>query len=326
MVSPTIQHPALIRATSRFDVAHYLLSRGFQPQESGMEYVIDCPRCRGRRKLYVNAFSKLFLCFRCSPPFRGGLTNLVMLIDNLSYAQAVTFITGYQQVWAAEARVSRYSEGLPEGFAPLTDPSAQFESLFWTYLSRRGIDYYTVMRYGIGRTYGGPYLGRVIIPVTTEGKVVHWVARDATGQQAAKVLTPPGGKQARYLFNLDHVGQLGAVPHLVVVEGVFDALRDPTVCVASFGKRLSDAQVALLLRCAPVRVTIAYDGDAYADAVSTAARLIGVFPEVRVARLPPTADPADLSLADFRECIATARVPDPAYRVLTKLRGLRASL
>lgn len=308
-----IDWPAVTQASRTFDLPAYLHSRGMTFSESGGQLVLDCPRCGGRRKLYIDSDSKKFICFRCTPEFQGSLLRLVAAFHNTTFGEAWRFVqTSFQRARLPQAVVDvrpSPAVGFPDGYQPFSLNPSRVEIPYVRYLEGRGVPLSVAMEYHVGYAWLGPLAGRVIVPVVEDGVVVHWVARDILSRSVPKTLTPRGNKQSHYLFNLTRVRDY---PTVVVVEGVFDAFRHLSSCVASFGKRLSETQVERLLGAGVRRLVLAYDGDAYGAALQQGLRLQGVFREVRVARLPVDRDPAELNEEAFSDCLRAARVPSRA--------------
>ncbi len=281
-------------------------------QESNDNWICFCPFCHHTRICFAVSRQGLFICYHCHA--KGNGVGLLMRLLNLTRSQAIERLTGgaatYDPVEIAPKPVR--SIILPDEFELLTLPVTTGNARFWRYLAQRRLGYSTVLRYRAGFARTGPYAGRVIIPVSYHGELVSWIARDITNTAQSKVLTPAGGRQSQHLFNLDAVE---AWDTCVIVEGVFDCMALGDGVVASFGKRLSDEQIALLLKSGFKEVTVCWDADAYREAQDTALRLSSVM-EVQVALLA-RGDPNDQSLDVVLRTIAEARAPSPFTRMAT---------
>lgn len=295
--------PALERAIARFGIDAYLRSHGLDPQESNRERLCTCPRCH-RRKLYVNVVTGKFICFH-KGCFSGSFPYLMHVLEGIPTSVARARLLDGDV--AAPVRVAAPPRDpnvvLPPGFHPLTDPEDARQARYWRYLDLRRVSPALTRRYGIGYCLAGPCAYRVVVPVTSGGVVVHWVARDTTGKRTPKVLTPSGSKQSHALFNLDAVAPSGSA---VLVEGVFDALRVPDRCVATFGTHFSVAQMMLLRNAGVRELIVAWDADARHEAAKAALGAAALFDRVKVARLPAGRDPSDLDETAFRQVIAAA--------------------
>lgn len=206
---------------------------------------------------------------------------------------------------------------LPEGFHRLVNVGVPSEGAYWMYLLNRGLGEDEIKAYDIGYIREGRYKKRVIIPVRQDGVLRSFVARSIHDACPAcrkdsckcparwqKALHPEDVRMAELLFNIDRMKD-GA--EIVLMEGVFDALRLPAQAVCSFGAHLSREQRALL-RKRTDSVIICWDGDdvGRAGAYRIAQELVSDLISVRIAHLPDGADPGNLSLDVLRARIAVA--------------------
>lgn len=308
-----------------FVVSEFLADEGYAARSisaAGGELLTRCPEC-SKEKLYVNAGKGLCFCQRCQ--FKGNFVTLVAAITGVTRSEAFA-IVGMERAEISDAPAPKLAGPctLPSGFHLLDDTRDERQLPYWDYLVRqRQLSMSLVRRYQIGYCDYGFYGGRVVIPVNHEGELVSWVARDILGRAAfnhhfPKVLTPPGGNQSEYLFNLDRAEDSSEV---VITEGVFDALRAPSRAVATFGKRLSPHQRRRLVFSGVRQLVIAWDRDAYAEALSLACDLRFLF-DVRVAKLGAK-DPGEMSEADFHRTIERAESADLSDLLAERSRLLR---
>lgn len=103
--------------------------------------------------------------------------------------------------------------------------------------------------------YSGRFRNRIIIPYRRAGKVLGYQGRDWTGQAVAKYLNAKD--MPRMFWNVD---ALSTQPWVLVVEGVFDALRFLPYAIACGGKP-TDAQTEQLISY-PGKILICLDLDA----------------------------------------------------------------
>jgi DNA primase len=330
-----------IRADLVYD---WLFEQGHQPDvvEEDEEIIVCCPLCDDdRARLYISTEHGGWHCFHCGE--EGNLHQLLMSAYNLTGAEAFEASEWYTQdgdVWGDDTGFSptapvfkRQAEAIPsELVLPRQVECGDFTTMaaepYADYLANRGIDPAVAEAYGIGYARSGRLRDRVVIPVMAEGKLYTYVARTllthcpnceeklddctCTPFKYPKVLTPhkkDGGINRGTLFNYDHVAaQDGPV---IVVEGVFDALRFPEHAVALLGASASRAQVAQLLKLARGGrdIVIALDGDkagwlgAYKLATALTAEMITPL----VALLPDGTDPGDMTREAFKEALVEAQ-------------------
>ena len=239
-----------------------------------MEYRFHCPFCvrRGktadrRRHLYINPAKNVAHCFRCGYRTRN--------------AQAVATTHGLvipSVAWHVVPALAQTRRGVPLPPEYTTDWSDPRSRPARRYLATRGLVSTTIAAYEIGYCLHGPYAQRVIVPVYRDGHILHWIGRDWTNRRTPKYVGPRGSGRG-VLFNIERAAETGCV---LLVEGVFDALRLPEFGVAIFGKQLHREQRQTLFRAKLRRVLVCLDADAPLEAVAVASQLRGCIPEVAV--------------------------------------------
>ncbi len=310
------------------DVADLITSQGvdIQTASGGRELILDCAFC-DRPKLYVNGATGLWNCMRCGE--RGNMWTLATRVLGLSNYDAFRLTREIEKGLKDAPRFIHQAErvpdeeiSLPDGFKRLVNVGSTFDAPYWMYLFNRGLSEETIKAYDISRddVLTGPasrYKKRVIIPIRQDGVLRSFVARsihdacpachkEPCGCQARwrKTLHPEDVRMALLLFNIDRMrdGQ-----EIVLMEGVFDALRLPAQAVCSFGAHLSREQRALL-RKRTDKVIICWDGDdvGRAGALRVAQELVSDLVTVRIVHLPDGTDPGALPLDVLRARIAVA--------------------
>jgi hypothetical protein len=318
-----------------------LAENGFDPQRAsgGRELIIECPFC-GRKKLYVNATTGLWLCYRCEE--RGNKWSLLEKVLGIDPIRT-GYIIRTKLDSVEDGRGPQLGPGpltkppwLPTGFVTLPPFSsgALSQTLYDSYsyhryLIRRRFSALHIQMFRIGYAPGNPaYDWRVIIPVFMHGQLRSFVARSiydecfrchagAVGFPPIcecpvgwlRVLYPPGSKMSELLFNLDSVDRGSDA---ILVEGVFDAMRvSPTLgnVVATFGSHLSQTQRSLLRRAGVETVIIMFDGDeaGRAGTAKAAEELRSDLFRVRIVDLPDGTDPASLTEDQVRQHLQEVR-------------------
>lgn len=317
-----------ISSFERFDLERYLIEHGAN-RETLTEWTLDCPTCGKESKLCVSVLKKAWHCWVCEAiegvKGRGGLLDLLQLLDGLTRAQArARILEGFRDTANLEAiealdffqRLEAKSEPVaiapPPHWRPIDTPG------ILPYLDRRGIDFADVRAFGLFWCVAGRYMDRVIFPVWEKGVLVYWQARamweagDHEGPPGKyiKALNPPKQEGAAgagdVLMNLEQAATFGRV---VITEGPIDAIHVGRDAVCSFGKKLSNTQIAKLLSAGVTSLDLMWDGPgstepkgAWPEMFQTAKRLRGLF-DVRLVFLP-RGDPGDYTraeLAQFRE-------------------------
>lgn len=312
------QNRAWDAAVEDFDIVSAAARGGVSLDEFyGEELHADCPFCGDtRQRLGMNSQTKLWHCFNCDEA--GNLVGFLQRVLSLTYEAAVELILagrsrrrGLPELRAAEHNVPvvRTAEvKLPPEFELLKLPMLKRNNRFWRYLIQgRSLSISQVQDYGIGFARSGEMAWRVIVPVISSGQLMTFVARAISKERQPKYRSPVGADNSRALFNLE---RLAGREEVVLVEGVFDALRIPDMAVATLGTHLSQAQRTLLIRAGVKRVILCWDEDdtGLPQAYETARALRGRI-DVLQAALPEGADPGRLSVEDLQAAIQDARPP-----------------
>lgn len=257
-------------------------------------WIVDCPRCGKRDKLYLRKSDGIFCCFYCSKDEAGGTGGFRGRVE---YALAELL-----QLPVKDLQDQIYGDGVPQGQALVLDVSDFFKEEdgdilppelqplpivirppdFWDidteqarpgaeYLAGRGIDLELAKAYGL--MYSPPRR-RIVFPCLRQGQLLGWqlrtidaevrVGADGSIQTVPKALTMPGLRRDRLLMFED---RLQGSPHAVLCEGPVDALK-AHACggnVATLGKLVSQEQLAIIRRHGITRVYLALDPDAAAE-------------------------------------------------------------
>ena len=149
--------------------------------------------------------------------------------------------------------------------------------------------------------------GRIIIPIYNKnGEAVSWQGRDITGRSKIKYLFPPGFKGAENLYNI-HRAKPGK--RLIVCEGVFDAfgwmMAGVNNVAATFGKKISDHQLQLLVELEPTCLMLAWDTDAMTQKYEFVERHGHLFRNVRIVDLAGK-DADELDSTTKRDALSSA--------------------
>jgi len=287
------------------DIRDILKALNIPFEDGGSKAVnVHCPFCNDR-KFHCGIFldKHNYFCWRCKT--RGGLFHLLHHMTALSLADYRRLTQDAKPLLASEQTASQRIH------AKFTD--AQTEP--WVHpgkieLPGRLVDWrlcaeYPALRQFIeqrkvsmascdngGARYVGPvgdYANRLILPIWDDRFMpVTFQARDVTGQAKQKYLNPHGRPLGDWLYwsSEDMDGE-----PMYLVEGIFDVWRMEYNAVAGFGKNLTRRQRAMLIEEDPERLIIAWDADAYGDALEVGRSLANILKSVGVVRLPDGMDP-----------------------------------
>lgn len=317
--------------------------------ETPPEIVCVCPKCRSL-KLWVNTRKKMFICYKCS--FSGRIEKLVQFIEGCSWTEA------RERVKAPPARNLQELRDMLDGLRPLREEvevdqplPSEFRPCFDgrdfyvpAYLEDplpkgRGLEDETLQKHGLGFCLSGKFRNRIIIPVLCGGnrtflgrlmgnpKDFSWISK-VSGEvvEPPKYRSPKGSNLGSFLYWIDNVRSRKP---LVIVEGTLDAMRLNSLgieAVANFGKRMTDAQIALLRKKKPTSITFLYDGSALTEAKTDAFRVFREIPRsnVSVAALPEKEDPDSFGYKHGRRKVE--QVLSESERITDPFQGLMSML
>ena len=316
-----------------FDLPGYLRQKADvqATYNDGVEWVIQCScdisKNSSQFHLWVNVKKEQGYCYRCKRRL-GDLTAIIQLVDGCDLEEAIRLIkeqtSGSALLEAAIKKLDpdedlssssdaeHYGIELPAGYV-----SSRKLPTVPTYLRKRGLDLKTCRRHDIGWCEWGYYARRAIFPIhNLDGDLVSFVARYMAlrvPKGIKKVVYPRGSKISQVLYNHERVLKSD---HVIVTEGVFDALKvGDDKAVAIFGKHVSRQQVAMLADLGATRkITILLDGDAQEEALELAGDLSVVCDRVWVASLPPDMDPSGASRKALKTALKGAFEPFCGYQ------------
>lgn len=283
--------------------------------EGKTELLTNCALCFDERpRLYIEADTGLWMCFRCGE--KGNLLSLLVRQVELPFATAYPLADSIGAKPAVDAPVvieahrppPPSSVRLPPAF--IRDDGSKYAG---DYFASRGLSQRLVAEVGAGYCLTGYYAHRVIVPVVTQGALRTWVGRSWRPLEKKKVLMAVESQASRALFGYDLlVEQRGHWNELIIVEGVFDALRlwdlGYRETIATLGAHITDVQMALMKRLRPDHVIVMRDADEAGDiaAIQEGRILLSNMFNVSIAHLTPGSDPGEATGRDIKAALAGA--------------------
>lgn len=240
------------------------------------QYVCTCNFCGKEGHLYVDKETQLFHCKRCNE--MGNIYKLLRAVDKLYLLQGATVperetITAIRQEETEpdpEIDLSVPVIHMPVGWKVLSNSN--------DYLLGRGVSAQECVRYEIGATrLISKFKNYILVPIRDDGKICGFIGRYGAKTVPSDKLrynNSVGTEFAKLLFGYDEI-VADVTRTVILVEGIFDKMSvdrflnlsdGPEVkCVATFGKKISDAQIAKLVSKRIARVILLYDFDAVKD-------------------------------------------------------------
>ena len=237
------------------------------------QIICDCLFCGKSKHMYVNKNTGAWDCKKCGNS--GGIYKLLAAVDKLYLLEGAT-IEEREVISKIRDLTTSASEDVKlEPLPPRKMPVGYKVCLHDTYLERdRGLTPDVMKRYAIGRTkLVRRYADYILIPVTTDGVITAFQGRYASKKvppDALRWRNDAGADFAKMLYGYDDIKVSGAT--VILVEGVFDKIAvdrrlrldecDDVKCCATFGKKISDYQRAMLQKKGVRAVVLLYDFDA----------------------------------------------------------------
>lgn len=237
------------------------------------EYITKCPFCGKESHFYVNVNTLRFSCKKCWE--EGGVYKLLSQFDKLYLLEGATIEDREVISKIRDLTTSAAEDVKLEPLPPRKMPVGYKVCLHDTYLERdRGLTPAVMKRYAIGRTkLVRRYADYILIPVTTDGVITAFQGRYASKKVPPGALrwrNDTGADFAKMLYGYDDIKTSGVT--VILVEGVFDKIAvdrrlrlddcDDVKCCATFGKKISDYQRAMLQKKGVRAVVLLYDFDA----------------------------------------------------------------
>lgn len=244
--------------------------------------------------------------------------KLFMLLENSEYKE---------QYLEEESQLG--PTPLPTGFKYLADNTRNVESYpYFNYLIKRKINPALAMDYKIGYVEDSgilnPKTGReiplkksLVFPTFDDkGVVIYWNTRSILKDPFIKAINAPQLDENHYskrdsIFNLNRARHTGKI---IISEGVFNAISTGRSGVATFGKQVTDKQVALLHGVyddnPKTKFIVFLDNDAKSQIMDLASRIKAFTDEVYIVINPyPGKDANDLE----PELVAKMIIEAPKY-------------
>jgi DNA primase len=296
-------------------------------KETQRSLILKCPSC-GKDKLYFEKNQGNFICFSSQCGNKGLVVKLLSQIKGISYQEAQAEIYQPQRVrnsysiqWEDETEAPNEDSlpviDIPPFIVPISDTRS---ARGVEYLSGRGIDLNTAIKYGIMYNIIDERVVFVLYnangqPVGYQGRAINQVS------PALKMRNNQGFRKGQgFMFwNLSHNSR-----HLIISEGPVDAIKFD-LCggnVASLGKDLTAVQLNLIDRGGFDVVYWALDDDAldlvpkYARLITKQSMVIGVPDEARRRIIEGGKTKVDFGECTMDECVAAFKNAEPvAYKI-----------
>lgn len=309
-----------------------------KPKQNSKSFILTCPRCQKKDKLYVRKKDGRFVCWVCAEKdnFQGAAEFALAEITGRSLAEIRSRLYGTESAGAdlyLKLDFKDFVDSEDEILIPYLQPVEEhpdFRDLEseWgqpgvQYLESRGIPLEVALRYGVKYW---PARSRVIFPVISDGKLLGWQGRtikpetdfDEEAQQVVKIpkaLTYEGLTKSQVLMFAD---RLKGSYHAILCEGPIDGIK-ADLCggnVVTMGKAVSTAQLNLLRYSGIRKLYLGLDPDASIEAQKIVRKMYDDEIEIYDMRPPPEYDLGKMSFGDVYQLYKSAPKVTPAYLFL----------
>lgn len=310
-------------------IAELLAEAGLaKPKQNSISFILECPRCLKKDKLYIRKKDGRFVCWVCKERdgFQGAPEYALTEIMQRPVREIQGILYGAEGITgslALDIELTDFFDGtdeIPTIAQPLPEvlDSPDFRDIDseWglpgaKYLESRGIPMHIALEYGI-RYW--PARSRIVFPVKSKGKLLGWQCRiirpdqyiDEDGDivKIPKALTYEGLKKDRALMFADRiVGE-----HAILTEGPIDAIKAHKCGgnVSSLGKAVSQTQLNLLRFSGIKKLYLGLDPDA-SDEIGRILNVLGGDMELYDMRPPPDTDLGAMSFDDVYQLYKSAK-------------------
>jgi len=210
--------------------------------------------------------------------FRTGYSSTVQKFveqyENLDYVEVHDLINTYTEVsfkLPEMKRGIRQVVKLPDSFTSFIFDRTLLGLRARTYLSGRGFDPEYLDSKGFGFCRTGDWMGYIIIPVKSEGRLVYFFGREFLGTEGMlRYKNPEGLSSKEYLYNED---ALNLYDEINILEGWTDAETLGANSVATLSWQVSDEQIEKIRYSNCKKVNIIADKGFFSEALDTGKRL-----------------------------------------------------
>lgn len=292
---------------------------GFMARD-GINFAVSCPECdstKSKKKFSVRLDDYRYHCWVCGIK---GKNVWIYVKRKLNFSDIDETLLSRKPDAVVEEIVEKIS--LPRGFVPLfresRDPDVK---AVLNYVKKRGFTLSDVYRWRMLTTTSGKFRRRAIIPSFDEdGELNYFVGRSIdTG--ALKYLNARVPK-SEVIFNEIDIDWKSPV---VLVEGVFDAMKCPENTVPVLGSTVSvRSRLFKKLMKNQCETIVSFDPDLKEKAFLLANNLYEAGCKVKICFAPQNHDLGSLSKSQNLDIIKNAKIYTPYARLEHKINLIRS--
>jgi DNA primase len=201
---------------------------------------------------------------------------------------------------------------LPKEFKSMIENKDLIARHALSYLKKRNVTKYDILKYNIGYCENGLYANMIIIPsYDCDGKLNYFTARSIEKDPYVKYRNPDVSRDIipfELFINWD-------LP-IILCEGPFDAIAIKRNVIPLFGKNIQPELMKKIVTSKVQKIYIALDNDAIKQALGFCEKLLDIGKEVYLVELLGK-DPSELGFENFTKLIQNVS-PLTQYKLMEK--------
>jgi hypothetical protein len=255
-----------------FVLSKFIKDSGISYKQTSNSFVLTCPRCSKKDKLYIRKNDGRFICFYCSDHERFSGKAEYALSEYLGIPVHIIQEQLYPEN-ASRAALPPFLDISFDSAQPLSVELVDSPITNWpigTYpldhkYSQKGLEYLNMRGISLGlakeyRLRYYPIQSRILFPVYSQKQLYGWQSRTVTNQMP-KILSSKNLQKSQFVMFED---RLKYNAHVIICEGPIDAMK-AHLCggnIATMGKLISRQQITCILSYKPTKIYLALDPDA----------------------------------------------------------------
>jgi len=254
----------------------------------------DCIYCGGDYTFGIHIGDSRAKCFKCGE--HPSLFGLVMFIEGFETYQELRAFLNVQQEYEAYDRIQEVrvlkdvSEiELPPNFTLINYAPNKIGRMAQRYMTKRGFEIDNLTLRGVGYCDDGPYMGYIVFPFYSRGKLIYYQGRRFIQFIGPKMKNPNeeelGIGKTKIIYNEEALYMYNKV---WVVESITNSLTLGDRSTSTLGKSVSQYQISKIISSPCTKVIIGLDRDAIDKACYLGMQLVN-YKKVKII-IPPTDD------------------------------------
>lgn len=298
-----------------------------QYSSDGKNVSTYCPVCekssktKKKKKLSISLDNGVFHCWVCESKGRSIYSFYLKNGSKKSDAEKLKLVFGLPKNIKKDESEIEEKAYLPDDFRLLTNSDSRTARMIKKFLRSRGLDYEDLFTYRIGYSEKREFKDRVIFASFDKSlELNYFLSRTIRDDVYIKYRNCDVSKKS-IIFNEDMIDWQ---KEIILVEGVFDAIKVGKNCVPMLGSWIDENYVLFRkLIQENSKVTVCLDLDARKKQMQIAKKMYEYGIEVKTVNLDSDSDIGDMSKKNANELITNAKRFDNTQRMRYLISGLK---